>query len=69
MCNDCYYGARMIRFRGSAYVFKEITKVVNKEIKNINYSNKEFGCRMTQWNEKEKLCLSSNFSQFKPLII
>jgi len=64
-CINCEYGAKMMEFRGTMYNFKQAIK----KDKIINYDKGEMGCRMDQWNDKEKECLYSNFSQFKEKIL
>jgi len=60
-CQQCNFGAMMFAFDGTVYSF--ILAV--KKSKKINYKNGELGCRMDVWNDKEKRCLSNNFSEFQ----
>lgn len=64
-CQECKYGANIQMFFGSSYHFKQTIKKKNNKTITINYNKKELGCRMSQWNDKEDKCLSSNFSEFE----
>jgi len=58
-CQTCEYGAIKEGFWGSVYKFSSCYKIdKNKKEKCILYSIGESGCRMTEWNDKEKKCFS-----------
>lgn len=64
-CKECQYGAIAEGFWNSIYKFKEAYKIFDNNLICISYENDECGCRLTEWNDKQKKCLSNNFSEFK----
>jgi hypothetical protein len=65
-CQTCFYGAITEGFWHSVYKFSSCYKIgaEGKEI-HILYSAGDLGCRLTEWNEKEKTCLANSFSEYK----
>ena len=63
-CKSCKYGGSMLGSGGVIYKF--IRSIKSKA--DIDYNKDEHGCRMDQWNDKEELCLSNNFSEYEKLI-
>jgi dCMP deaminase len=66
-CEQCRYGGKMKYTEDSIYYFKEIYKKDKNsdEIIKINYLLGEHGCRMYQWFDKEKKCLTNSFSEYE----
>ncbi len=68
-CKSCEFGGEMIGMKSSFYKFKKAIKKQNDRIIDINYNKGDNGCRMTEWNNKENICLENNFSEFSLLIV
>jgi hypothetical protein len=64
-CKSCKFGGVMEGFWGSIYYFAQ----AHKKDRIIKYSKGECGCRMDEWQEKEILCLSNNFSEYVEFIL
>ena len=65
-CQYCEHGGRTI-YNNTLYKFKESHKKKNKKIIKINYLEGDLGCRLSERNNKENLCIENNFSEFKEL--
>ena len=64
-CLDCKYGACLQAASDAQFFFKKVYKMKHGDIVEIDYNNGESGCRMKQWNDKEDVCLSNEFSEYE----
>lgn len=63
-CQFCTFGGICTGFWNSVYIFKEAIKIKNEKIVSIKYNENEYGCRLSEWNDKQDKCLSNNFSEY-----
>jgi len=68
-CQSCKFGAIVEGFSTgdvkSIYVCRIASKVKNGKLKEINYKENDYGCRMSQWNDKEEKCIANGFSEYE----